>query len=98
MFFFEIDENEQLIDFYRENDVLWNHHLGEYHDRSLREAVLMKLEVEFEGKFTVAEIKQQWHNLSTKYKREKQREDASKSSGSGTSDVYIYQTGNIIIQ
>ena len=26
----------------------------------------------FEGQFTVAEIKQQWHNLLTNYKRKKQ--------------------------
>ena len=62
---FEIDEVEHLIDFYRENDPLWNHNLVEYRDRNFREALLNKLVGEFEGKFTVQEIKQQWHNLTT---------------------------------
>ena len=53
---------------------------------------------QFEGQFTVAEIKQQWHNLLTNYKREKQREESSKSSGSGSSEVYTHLTGPIIIQ
>lgn len=85
---FEIDEIERLIDFYRENAALWNHHLVEYRDRNLREALLNKLLDEFKGKFTTADVKQQWHNLLTTYKREKQRVDSSKSSGSGTSEVY----------
>ena len=43
---------------------------------------------QFEGQFTVAESKQQWHNLLTNYKREKQLEENSKSSKSGSSEVY----------
>ena len=66
-----------------------NHHLNEYRDRILREVLLDKLAVEFNGKFTVADVKQQWHNLITTYKREKQRVDCSKSSGSGTTEVYV---------
>ena len=77
---FEIDEIERLIDFYRENAALWNHHLVECRDRNLREALFNKL--------TTADVKQQWHNLLTTYKREKQRVVSSKSSGSGTSEVY----------
>ena len=42
---------------------------------------------QFEGQFIVAEIEQQWHNLLTNYKREKQREESSKSSGSGSSEI-----------
>ena len=86
---FEADELENLIDFYHQNEPLWKHHLKEYRDRNLREALLSKLSDQFEGKFTAAEIKQQWHNLLTSYKREKQREESSKTSGSGTSDVYV---------
>ena len=78
-----------MIDFYHQNEPLWNHHLKEYRDRNLREALLSKLPNQFEGKFTAAEIKQHWHNLLTSYKREKQREESSKTSGSGTSDVYV---------
>ena len=93
---FEADELERIIDFYRENASLWNHHLNEYRDRNLREVLLDKLAVEFNRKFTVADLKQQWHNLITTYKREKQRVDCSKSSGSGASlciklgILYIY--------
>ena len=86
---FEADELERIIDFYRENAPLWNHHLNEYRDRNLRDVLLDKLAVEFNGKFTVADLKQQWHNLTTTYKREKQRVDCSKSSGSGTTEVYV---------
>ena len=52
-------EIEQLIDFYRENEPLLNHHLKKYSDRNLREAKLRELMEQFEGQFTVAEIKQQ---------------------------------------
>ena len=86
---FEADELERIIDFYRENASLWNHHLNEYRDRNLREVLLDKLAVEFNGKFTVADLKQQWHNLISTYKREKQQVDCSKSSGSGTTEVYV---------
>ena len=86
---FEADKLERIIDFYRENASLWNHHLNEYRDRNLREVLLDKLAVEFNRKFTVADLKQQWHNLITTYKREKQRVDCSKSSGSGTTEVYV---------
>ena len=63
--------------------------MNEYRDRNLREVLLDKLAVEFHGKFTVADLKQQWHNLLTTYKREKQRVDCSKSSGSGATEVYV---------
>lgn len=56
---FEIEDTDRLIDFYREIDSLLNHHLVDYRERSLREALLNKLVDEFEGKFTVQEIKQQ---------------------------------------
>ena len=56
----------------------------------MREAKLRELMEQVEGQFTVAEIKQQWHNLLTNYKREKQRKESSKSSGSGSSEVYSF--------
>ena len=62
----------------------------EYRYRNLHEAKLRELMEQLEGQFTVAEIKQQWHNLLTNYKREKQREESSKSSGSGSSEVYSF--------
>ena len=36
-------EIEQLIDFYQENEPLWNHHMKEYRDRNLREVKLREL-------------------------------------------------------
>ena len=50
---------EQLIDFYRENDPLWNQHLKEYRERNLRDAKLRELMEQLGGQFIVAEIKQQ---------------------------------------
>ena len=54
----------------------------------MREALLNKLLDEFKQKFRTTDVKQQRHNVLTTYKREKQRVDSSKSSGSGTSEVY----------
>ena len=71
---FESVEIEQLIDSYRGNEPLWNHHLKGYRDRNFREVKLRELMEQFEGQFTVAEIKQRWHNLLTNYKKEKQRQ------------------------
>ena len=85
---FEIHEIERLIYFYREIAALWNHYFVEYRARNLCEAFLNKLLDEFKGKFTIEDVKQQWHILLTTYKPEKQRVDSSKSSGSGTSEVY----------
>jgi len=54
----------------------------------LRDSLLEKLTEKFEGKFTKDDLKREWHNLQTTYKREKAREEGSKSSGSGTCEVY----------
>ena len=86
---FELEERETLIDFYSSNPPLWNHHLPEYRDRDLRNSLLEKLSEQFQGKFTKDNLKQEWHNLQTIYKREKPREEGSKSSGSGSFEVYI---------
>ena len=78
-----------LIDFYKANPCLWNHNLVEYRDRNLRDVLMQKLCSEFfDDKFTQEELKRVWHNLVTTYKREKQREEASSCSGSGTGDLY----------
>ena len=54
---FSTDEMEQIIDYYRENPPLWNHHLAEYRNRDTREILMINLCKEFENKFTVADIK-----------------------------------------
>ena len=92
---FEVDELERIIDFYRENASLWNHHLNEYRDRNLREVLLDKLAVEFNGKFTVADLKQQWHNLITTYKREKNTWTAPNHLAQ-VQQKFMYQTGNTL--
>ena len=85
---FDLEEKEILIDFFNSNPPLWNHHLSEYRDRSLRDSLLEKLVNQFDGKFTKEDVKREWHNLQTVYKREKSREESSKVSGSGSCDVY----------
>ena len=37
------EETEQLIEFYKQNDQLWNHHLTSYRDRNLRDLNFKKL-------------------------------------------------------
>ena len=85
---FSNDETEELIEFYRDNPALWNHTLQDYRDRNLRECLMAKLNEQFAEKFTIAEMKACWHNLLTTFKREKKREEGSKASGSGLSEVY----------
>ena len=86
---FELEEKEMLIDFFNSYPALWNHHLTEYRDRNLRDSLFEKLVEQFDGKFCKEDIKREWHNLQTVYKREKAREDGSKVSGSGSCDVYV---------
>ena len=80
----DLEERETLIDFFNSNPALWNHHLPEYRDRNLRESLLEKLVEKFHVKFNKEDIKREWHNLQTVYKREKSREESSKVSGSGS--------------
>ena len=42
----------------------------------------------FDNKFKKEDIKQEWHSLQVSYKRQKAREEGSKTSGSGCSVVY----------
>lgn len=86
---FELEEKETLIDFFSANPALWNQHLNEYRDRNLRDSLFEKLVEQFEGKFTKDDLKREWHNLQTMYKRERAREEGSKSSGSGSFEVYV---------
>ena len=86
---FEGIDIKTLINFYHSNPSLWNHNLAEYRDRDLRDVLLEKCVDEFDNRFTKEEIKQQWHNLMTTYKRENLRQEASKTSGSGTRDTYV---------
>lgn len=44
--------------------------------------------------YSKGEIKQQWYNLVTTHKRERQRHEVPNSSGSGSHDAY-FTNGNI---
>ena len=80
-------EIETIIEYYKENSFLWNHHLSDYKDRDKREVVLAKLADQLSH--TVQEIKGQWHTLKSSFDREYNRMEASKRSGSGTDSVYF---------
>ena len=77
-----------MITFYEAKRALWNHGMVEYRDRNLRRALLQKLVLEFDEKFSEEEIKKEWNTLSTYYKREKQKELLSKPSGARTDQIF----------
>ena len=76
---------------------MWNHHLKEYRDRNLRQAKLSDLMEQFEEQFIAAEMKQQWHNLLTNYKKEKQCEERRNLQGLEVKN-FTHLAGHIIIQ
>lgn len=80
-------EVEILIDFYKEHNFLWDHHMEQYKDRNLRDATLNKLLDMLSGR-TIEDIKNHWHTLKTIFDRENKREEGSKRSGAGTDSVY----------
>ena len=67
---------------------MWNHNTTDYRDRNFCDSFLEKLVHEFDNKFKKEDIKQEWHSLQVSYKREKAREEGSKTSGSGCLKVY----------
>ena len=79
---------KKSIDFFNLRPALWNQHLTEYRDRNLRDSLLEELVEKLHGKFNKEDIKREWHNLQTVYKRKKSREESSKVSGSGSCDIY----------
>lgn len=81
------DEKRSFINFYNANPSLWNHRLKDYHDRARRQVLLQQLREQLAGKYTEKEIVTTWNNIKTYFDREPMREEASKSSGTGTSEV-----------
>ena len=81
------EEVEKLIDYYRDNEELWNHNIAEYRDRRLKELNLKSLSTLFPGQ-SVDEIKKEWTTLKTIFSREVKKEEGSKVSGTGTDSVY----------
>ena len=55
-------ESEQLVEFYKENENLWNHRLPSYRDRGLRNVALQKLGELLRSK-SQEDIKKQWNML-----------------------------------
>ena len=84
------NETEQLIEYYKQNDILWNHSLSSYKDRNLKELSYTKLSELLPGR-SHDDIKSRWNVLKTIFKREIKKEEDSKVSGTGTDAVYTSQ-------
>ena len=83
-------ESEQLVEFYKENENLWNHRLPSYRDRGLRNVALQKLGELLRSK-SQDDIKKQWNMLKTIFYRESKKEEGSRVSGAGTDSTYTSQ-------
>ena len=81
------DETMTVIEFYKENPVLWNQCLADYKDRNLKKLALEKLKSSLKNR-SDDEIKNHWHSLKTIFDREDKRQKGSKKSGTSTSEVY----------
>ena len=60
----------------------------EYRDWNISRASIQKLCEEFDEKFTEDDIKKEWNVLLTRYRRERQAEKVTRSSGAGIDDVF----------
>ena len=85
---FTTEEPETLITFYHTNPPLWNHGLADYRDRNIRRALIQRLCDDLDDKFTEEDIKKEWNVLLTRYRKERQAEKTSRSSGAGVDDVF----------
>ena len=81
------EEKRIVINLYNEKQSLWQHKLKDYHDKSLWQVLLLKLEKLLKAKYTSKEIVAVWSKLKTYYEKEKMREEGSKKSGEGTANV-----------
>ena len=63
------NETEQLIEYYKQNDILWNHSLSSYKDRNLKELSYTKLSELLPGR-SHDNIKSRWNVLKTIFNRE----------------------------
>ena len=84
------NETEELIEYFKENDQLWNHHLTSYWHRNLKELNFTKLCELLPGR-SREEITKQWNILKTIFNREVKKEEESKASGAGMDTVYTLQ-------
>ena len=74
--------------FYHINPPLWSHGLADYRHRNIRRALIQKLCEDLDNKFTEEDIKKEWNVLLTRYRKERQAEKTSRSSGAGVDDVF----------
>ena len=80
------EDIEMLINFYKENPLLWDISLQEYRNRDSRRLAFKKLS-ELLNK-TKEECKKQWHSLRVQFNKNCTRHESSKKSGSGTDEVF----------
>ena len=86
---FNVDERELLIDFFKSHSSLWNHNADDCCHWNVHYSLLEKLVwCKFDNKFKKEDTKQELHSLEVIYKRGKAREEESKTSGSGCSEIY----------
>jgi len=80
------EDIEMLINFYKENPLLWDISLQEYRNRDSRRMAFKKLG-ELLNK-TEEECKKQWHSLRVQFNKNCTRHESSKKSGTGTDEVF----------
>ena len=81
------DETITLIEFYKENPLLWNHCLPEYKDRNLKRLAFERLK-DVLVNHSDEDVKSHWHSLKTIFDREEKRQRGSKKSGASSAEVY----------
>ncbi|XP_056644511.1 uncharacterized protein LOC130450245 [Diorhabda sublineata] len=83
---FSAEQMEQFIDIYRSFDCLWDVKCKEYRDINKRnnayEAMADIINI------TIEQVKKKLNNIRSTYLQEKKKVDISKSTGSGTEDIY----------
>ena len=83
------NETEQLIEYYKQNDILWNHSLSSYKDRNVRELSYTKLSELLPGT-SHDDIKSRWNVLKTIFNHDIKKRSV-KASGTGTDAMYTSQ-------
>lgn len=81
---------DKFLDFYREQEGLWNVSSSEYKNKNAREAAYNKIcsGLNLPG-LTVEDVKNKIKILRTNYKTELNKIIKSEKSGSGAEDIYI---------
>ena len=82
------EEKATLIEFYKNTPQLWDTNLKEYRDRSQRRASMERLSKEFDDKYTIKDLADMWHKLSTHFQGESVKQESSLKSTAGKKDVY----------